>query len=289
MASQVFERKNLLSEERVPHLTAEERAEVAQLLARLEAECPNDVRRVILYGSKARGGTDEESDIDLLVIANNGAEHVEQVVRAWEDGIDHHSMPIIFTRGDYEYNQWLLSPFYVNVRREGIELWDELAAEIEERATPLNFIEGEFRLMNESTRELIKQYWETTNYFWQQAMYLKDGGYLRGAVSMAFYAVFHAVSAALYTVNIVRGKHSAVEAAIHQYLINPGLLEAEYGAIYTSLMRGRQVADYGSIRKPGEPPRFEKLSDEEMSEMLRDAEKFIGRMERFLRERGALE
>lgn len=42
---------------------------------------------------------------------------------------------------------------------------------------------------------------------------------------MASYAAFHAVSAVLYAVNVVRGKHSGVESAIHQYLIQPGLIK----------------------------------------------------------------
>ncbi len=62
-------RHKLLQEARTPYLTAQDREEVAALLARLEAECAQDVRRVILYGSKARGGAESESDIDLLIVA----------------------------------------------------------------------------------------------------------------------------------------------------------------------------------------------------------------------------
>ncbi|HZQ10644.1 MAG TPA: HEPN domain-containing protein [Anaerolineae bacterium] len=289
MAVQVLgKRSKLLSKERVPHLSNEEREQVAALLARLEAECEGDIQRVILYGSKARGNADQESDVDLFIATKDGTERIKQIVEAWEKEIDYHSSPIVYSAKDYEYNMWLMPPFYVNVRRDGIELWDESAAIEEERQAPLNFFEGKDRAMNESTLELIRQYWEQTKYFWEMAMYDKRGGYLRGSVSRAFYAVFHAVSAALYTINVVRGKHSAVESAIHEYLIQPGLLEPEYGKIYSHLMRGRQLADYGNIRKPGERPRFETLSDEEMNQMLAEAERFITRMEQFLRERGAL-
>jgi uncharacterized protein (UPF0332 family)/predicted nucleotidyltransferase len=261
---------------------------VAELLARLEAECEADVHRVILYGSKARGDYDAESDVDLFIATRNGTECVKQVIVKWKGDCESYSDPVIYSAEEYSYNKRLLPPFYVNVRREGIELWDPILAEREEREAPLNFFEGEFRAMNKSTLELIKQYWEQTEYFWSETNYLKQGGFLRSAVSRAFYAAFHALSAVLYTVNVVRGKHSATESAMHQYLIHPGLLEPDYGKIYSHLMRGRHLADYGSIRKPGERPQFEKLTDEEMNQMLDEADKFIKRMEKFLRERGAL-
>lgn len=68
----------MLNPERVPYLTAEERAQVDELLARLEMECEADVSRVILYGSKARGDAVQWSDVDLLVATTNGAERVEK-------------------------------------------------------------------------------------------------------------------------------------------------------------------------------------------------------------------
>lgn len=251
-------------------------------------ECEADVTRVILYGSKARGDFDQESDVDLLIASKSDAEGIKRIVDELQRDIDFHLYPVIYDRSEHEYNKRLLPPFYVNVRRDGIELWDAVAAEMEERDAPLNFFDGKPRPMNQSTLELIKQYWEQTEYFWQEAMYLKQGGFLRSAVSRSFYAVFHALSAVLYTFNVVRGKHSATESAMHEYLIHPGLLESEYGKIYSHLMRGRHLADYGSIRKPGQRPQFEMLTEDEMNQMLDEAERFIERMKVMLRERGAL-
>src|SRR5258708_5597945 len=80
MITQVLsKRAELLSPERIPYLSDEERAQVGELLARLEQECEQDVRRVILYGSKARGDAVPWSDVDLLVVTTNGTELVEKI------------------------------------------------------------------------------------------------------------------------------------------------------------------------------------------------------------------
>ncbi|MBI3741592.1 MAG: HEPN domain-containing protein [Chloroflexi bacterium] len=284
--------EKILRETQAPYLLKEERELLARFIARLESECRDSIRRVILYGSKARGNADEESDTDLLVIVSDD----DAAKRIWriEDDFKSETFAtisvLIATEENYRRMQYLKTPLYVNIRRDNVELWDESARTIEEREVLLDFVEGEFRQMNKATRELIQQYVDTTHSFWKQAMHLKQGGFLQGAVSRAYYAVFHAASAALFAVNIVRGKHSGVEAAISQFLVKPGLIEPEYHEIYGRLMKGRTDVDYGGERdEVTRAPKFILPSDAEAEQMLADAERFIARMEQFLRARGAMD
>lgn len=281
--------ERILREANAPYLVSEERAVLARFIARLEAECGDEVRRVILFGSKTRGDFDFESDIDVLIVAKIGAERVKRVVDEFDAELNVSFLPIIFSEEKYRYFQRLKLPLYVNLRRDGIELWDPLAWETEEREMPLDFVEGEFRKMDKDTREAIRDYLTITEHFWIRTMREKSAGDLEGAVSRAFYAAFHAASAALFAVNVVRGKHSGVEAAISEFLVKPKLVEAEYKDIYTRLMDGRIVTDYGGERDERGVPAFEKLSENEMEQMLADAERFIARMKQFLRERGAID
>jgi len=281
--------EKILRETQAPYLVGEERDALARFIAHLETVCADEVRRVILFGSKVRGDFDFESDVDVLIVAKSGAEQLKRAVDEFDAGLNVSFLPIIFSEEKYRYFQRLKLPLYVNLRRDGIELWDRLAWETEKREIPLDFFEGEFRQMNQDTREAIQDYLTITKNFWRLAMYEKQGGFLDGAVSRAFYAVFHAASAALFAVNVVRGKHSGVEAAISQFLVKPGLVEEEYKDIYTRLMKGRIVTDYGGERDERGVPEFKKLSNDEMEQMLADAERFITRMEQFLRERGAME
>jgi predicted nucleotidyltransferase len=52
------------------HLTPNERAAVMEYVARIRSRFPQHVLAVMLFGSKARGDADAESDIDLLVLVD---------------------------------------------------------------------------------------------------------------------------------------------------------------------------------------------------------------------------
>jgi uncharacterized protein (UPF0332 family) len=291
MVEQVLGRgERVLRETPTPYLVAEEREVLARFLARLERECGDAIRRVILYGSKARGDADAESDTDLLIVVAN--EDVIPLIRQIEDAVAFETeggsiSTLIISADKYRYWQYVKPTLYVNIRREGIELWDVVAWAVEALEVPLDFVEGEFRSMDDATRKTIRFHMDNARYFWEQALLLKEK-YLRGAVSRAYYAAFHMATAALYAVNVVRGKHRGVEGALAQFLVKPGFVESEYHEIFRRLMRGRIVSDYGGERDAEGRIEPEILSEAVMEQMLQDAERFIARMERFLRERGAL-
>ncbi len=107
---------------------------------------------------------------------------------------------------------------------------------------------------------------------------LADGFY-GSAVNRAYYAIFYAANALLATQGITRSKHSGVIAAFRQYFVRPGEIEAEYSDIYGRVMENRHVGDY-EIELPIEP--------QVAADDLRDARRFVGRVERYLREEGGM-
>jgi len=56
---------------RLSHLTFDEQAAVMEYTAYIRAQFPRRILDVILFGSKARGDADAESDIDLLVLVDS--------------------------------------------------------------------------------------------------------------------------------------------------------------------------------------------------------------------------
>ncbi|HID64244.1 MAG TPA: HEPN domain-containing protein [Anaerolineae bacterium] len=265
----------VLAEERVPYLTDRERESLARFLEQLEAECGDRVQRVVLFGSRARGDHDAESDVDLLVVT------AEEQDKAVVDSLTPKDDVVFFTlsmsEAKYRRYQRLQLPLYVNLRRDGIELWDPQQAEIEQREIPLHFPEGERRTMDEATKETITFYLEQAHHNLRGAHVLQEDDFLDIALSRAYYACFHALTAALYAVNVVRGKHSGVQAALSEFLVRPGLVEPQYKDIYNALKDKRESSDYD--------PRFVADPDE-ARKLLAEAERFVARMEAFLREQG---
>ena len=100
-------------------LTATERQAIEAAAATLRARLP--VTDIVLYGSKARGDSDPESDIDLLVLTSRPLDH-EQQSGMWSD------LHEISLRFDV-----LLSPLTVEARswREGVHSVLPIHTEVE--------------------------------------------------------------------------------------------------------------------------------------------------------------
>lgn len=107
------------------------------------------------------------------------------------------------------------------------------------------------------------------------------GGHLRGAANRAYYAVFHVASAALLWLDIERARHSGVQSAFGEFLVKPRHVEPEFGRIYTRARQAREEQDYDLDAAP--------LTPEDAEQIVSEAERFVARIERYLREAGAID
>jgi uncharacterized protein (UPF0332 family) len=103
----------------------------------------------------------------------------------------------------------------------------------------------------------------------------------RGAINRAYYAIFHTTSAALLWLDIERSKHSGIQAAFNQFLVKPGMIEDEYSQIYKETRDWRDEQDYKDLVRP--------LDQATTTQIVYDAERFVTRLERYLRQVGAIE
>ncbi|MEJ2557287.1 MAG: HEPN domain-containing protein [Anaerolineae bacterium] len=103
----------------------------------------------------------------------------------------------------------------------------------------------------------------------------------RGAINRAYYAIFHITSATLLWLDIERSKHSGIQAAFNQFLVKPGMIEDEYSQIYKEVRDWREEQDYKDLVRP--------LDQTATTHVVRDAERFVTRLERYLHQVGAIE
>jgi predicted nucleotidyltransferase len=109
--------------ETVAQLTPQEHAALTEIKRRVSAIF--DVRRYVLFGSRARGDATSDSDIDLLIVTERELEHCERHM------ISHEIFEVNLERdtqfsflcidaGTWESELHGYMPLHVNVTREGI-------------------------------------------------------------------------------------------------------------------------------------------------------------------------
>lgn len=85
---------------------------------------------IILYGSYVRGDYREDSDIDIMILVDMDDEEIRRMSETLSNlDFDYHRdydvliMPIVVNI--HHFNRWVRAhPFYNNVSREGIELYE---------------------------------------------------------------------------------------------------------------------------------------------------------------------
>ena len=84
------------------------------------------IKRLVLFGSRARGDADPDSDMDIVVVLDRRTPEMESWVSdcAWEAGIDCGIVvcPIVYSADEWEKEPVQFSSFARAVKEEGIQL-----------------------------------------------------------------------------------------------------------------------------------------------------------------------
>jgi predicted nucleotidyltransferase len=128
-AVQEFERTNARRKSQ-PDLQPNERAGLTAFVERLRQRYGDDLLRVALFGSKARGDFDSESDLDLLVVVRMADGHYRQCWNeiadiAWQVELAYGIVTSLIVKDQADYarmreHRLLLAR---NIERDGVELW----------------------------------------------------------------------------------------------------------------------------------------------------------------------
>jgi len=129
MVTRYADRENTLGK-RLPYLKPNEQVGLAAFVGRLRQCYGDDLLRVALFGSKARGDFDDESDLDLLVVVRMGSGDYRQywneiVDIAWEIELAYSLVTSLVIKDDVGYEHMRQHSLLLarNIERDGVELW----------------------------------------------------------------------------------------------------------------------------------------------------------------------
>jgi hypothetical protein len=116
-----------MSEDNLRYLISREKAALSDFVARLQEKYADEVVLVVLFGSKARGDFDEESDLDVLVVIESDGWRFHRDISFVGSRVsldyDVNVSPKALTQTHYRNLQELRTPFFESVQAEGVELW----------------------------------------------------------------------------------------------------------------------------------------------------------------------
>jgi uncharacterized protein (UPF0332 family)/predicted nucleotidyltransferase len=229
-------------------LAPAERQAIEAATAVLRARFP--ITEIVLFGSKARGDSDPESDIDLLVLTARQLDWQEQakiVGELFDIGMRFDVVFSPLTVEAYSWREGLHSvlPIHSEVEREGVRC--EVGGEAEPSDRIVESLD-QVAPLPASREALVKQvagdWMRMADEALTSARADVDAQRWRSAINRAYYGAFYAVSAVLLSRGRHFVKHTGVQTAVHRDLVLPGLLAAEHGNAYDTLFELRLIADY---------------------------------------------
>lgn len=107
-------------------LKAQDRQALEDFLTRVRTALGDRVLALKLFGSKATGRDNPDSDIDVLVVVNETSVEVENRVIdiAFDVNLEHdvYISPMVVARAVFDDPVWSITPFIRTLEREGISL-----------------------------------------------------------------------------------------------------------------------------------------------------------------------
>ena len=92
--------------------------------------------------------------------------------------------------------------------------------------------------------DIVRYRLERAEETYQEALLMQREKHWNTCANRLYYACFYAVSALLQLHDFSSGKHSGVKAFFNRYFIKTGVIDKEFGRLYSRLFDARQEGDY---------------------------------------------
>jgi len=97
----------------------------------------------------------------------------------------------------------------------------------------------------------VEAHFQSADEFLRESEHLIAGGFYRGAVGRAYYAMFHAATAALLNASVERRSHHGIISAFAEVFIKTGMLDKKYHQYLREAFEARSECDYLSFVSAG--------------------------------------
>jgi predicted nucleotidyltransferase len=108
-------------------LNRNQKEAIARYLEILSQIYREQISKVILFGSVARGDFSPESDIDLLIVTANGGQNLkDEISMACFDIMLETEVilsPLVMDEETYEWHKKYRDPLYNQIQKDAIDLW----------------------------------------------------------------------------------------------------------------------------------------------------------------------
>ena len=103
-------------------MTARDRQILDQFVDKVRLKIPD--ARIWVFGSRARGDAQPDSDLDICVVTDDMSREQEDIINnaAWEVGFEHELFiqTLEYSRDQFENSPRVASPLFQAIRKEGV-------------------------------------------------------------------------------------------------------------------------------------------------------------------------
>src|SRR3990172_2382411 len=234
----------MMKRDSLSHLSPNERLGVDALVEALKREAGGQILLVAMFGSKARGDAGEDSDVDILIVADADPRQIEGRISksSSELSLEHNLInnKFILSRENWADYARRRAAFWQNIQRDGVLLLRGPA--LPDDLSLLPDFDGE-NLMADHRPEIQKNLRLA-----REALDDAQANHVQGryhtAANRAYYAIFYAANAMLATLGLQRAKHSGVMGTFREKFVKTGAIEDSFSVDYGVAMEHREKADY---------------------------------------------
>lgn len=211
--------------QRLKHLSDNEKQALEALVCLLKGRYGSNLREIRLFGSKARGDSSKDSDLDLFLLFDADVdssleEEIYKLVSNIECNYDVLTSIIIYSLKKFGERETQVLPLIKNIYGEGISLMDE------------------------AYKSLANHRLQCAFDALAEAEALLNANKLKGSVNRIYYAAFYAIRSLLATRGFDSSKHRGVIAYFHKEFVKTGIIAGEFGGFIEELYKCRTEADY---------------------------------------------